>query len=243
MLTVQCAAPLDMSPNDAHGSAIPWTWRSASALQMQMQMHSDLPTPPASVPPGTHKAAARRPSAGAPAPPAPAPLLTSPYCTSRPPLAKLFASYVQEPSIFCGHSFVSLITLTPPDDDMNSSPLWRDSKPGPSRLHSPMIMAPSPIFASPSPSPIDEDDEQYDTIEDQQDEPVSVKQEWEWGSEWRQQQQSDSTLQEETDQQHTYAEPSHHVADWVTDSQKRSAHFIAEKTCEMVCYLWFSSSL
>ena len=33
------------------------------------------------------------------------------------------------------------------------------------------------------------------------------------------------------------------VVDWLDDlSRKRSAHFIAEKTCEMICYLWFSSS-
>ncbi|KAH7925695.1 hypothetical protein BV22DRAFT_1088581 [Leucogyrophana mollusca] len=34
-----------------------------------------------------------------------------------------------------------------------------------------------------------------------------------------------------------------HVIDWFDFSLKRSAHFIAEKTCEMICYLWFSSSL
>ena len=38
-------------------------------------------------------------------------------------------------------------------------------------------------------------------------------------------------------------DPPQHLADWVTSSEKRSAHFIAEKVCEMVCYLWFSSSL
>lgn len=31
--------------------------------------------------------------------------------------------------------------------------------------------------------------------------------------------------------------------DWFDDSLKRSSHYIAEKTCEMICYLWFSSSL
>ena len=32
------------------------------------------------------------------------------------------------------------------------------------------------------------------------------------------------------------------VVDWLDDlSRKRSAQFIAEKTCEMICYLWFSS--
>ncbi|KAF9261516.1 hypothetical protein L218DRAFT_488972 [Marasmius fiardii PR-910] len=29
--------------------------------------------------------------------------------------------------------------------------------------------------------------------------------------------------------------------DWLDFSRTRSAHFIAEKTCEMICYLWFSS--
>ncbi|KAG7090526.1 hypothetical protein E1B28_009635 [Marasmius oreades] len=31
--------------------------------------------------------------------------------------------------------------------------------------------------------------------------------------------------------------------DWLDFSRTRSAHFIAEKTCEMICYLWFSSPL
>ncbi|KAF9231602.1 cyclin-domain-containing protein [Melanogaster broomeanus] len=31
--------------------------------------------------------------------------------------------------------------------------------------------------------------------------------------------------------------------DWFDLSQKRPAGFVAEKTCEMVCYLWFSSSM
>ncbi|KAG2135700.1 cyclin-domain-containing protein [Suillus cothurnatus] len=31
--------------------------------------------------------------------------------------------------------------------------------------------------------------------------------------------------------------------DWFDDSLKRSPHYIAEKTCEMICYLWFSMSL
>ncbi|KAH7906956.1 cyclin-domain-containing protein [Hygrophoropsis aurantiaca] len=34
-----------------------------------------------------------------------------------------------------------------------------------------------------------------------------------------------------------------HLVDWFDFSLKRSAHFIAEKTCEMICYLWFSTSL
>ena len=29
--------------------------------------------------------------------------------------------------------------------------------------------------------------------------------------------------------------------DWLTKSTHRSSHFLAEKTCEMICYLWFSS--
>ncbi|TFK38782.1 cyclin-domain-containing protein [Crucibulum laeve] len=31
-----------------------------------------------------------------------------------------------------------------------------------------------------------------------------------------------------------------HLVDWLDFSRTRSAHFIAEKTCEMICYLWFS---
>lgn len=31
-----------------------------------------------------------------------------------------------------------------------------------------------------------------------------------------------------------------HLIDWFDSSLKRPASFIAEKTCEMVCYLWFS---
>lgn len=30
--------------------------------------------------------------------------------------------------------------------------------------------------------------------------------------------------------------------DWLDVSRTRSARFIAEKTCEMICYLWFASS-
>ncbi|KAL4254902.1 hypothetical protein ABKN59_004321 [Abortiporus biennis] len=36
--------------------------------------------------------------------------------------------------------------------------------------------------------------------------------------------------------------PTHATAlDWFTPSAQRSSQFIAEKTCEMVCYLWFST--
>ncbi|KAH9947355.1 cyclin-domain-containing protein [Amylocystis lapponica] len=31
------------------------------------------------------------------------------------------------------------------------------------------------------------------------------------------------------------------VLDWVSSFQQQSSHFIAEKTCEMICYLWFST--
>ncbi|CCL98932.1 uncharacterized protein FIBRA_00939 [Fibroporia radiculosa] len=34
--------------------------------------------------------------------------------------------------------------------------------------------------------------------------------------------------------------PSIHL-DWFSTSEQRSSQFIAEKTCEMICYLWFSS--
>src|ERR1700678_2805006 len=36
------------------------------------------------------------------------------------------------------------------------------------------------------------------------------------------------------------AEPSYFV-DWL-DSTRRSAHLVAEKTCKMICYLWFATS-
>ncbi|TFK68512.1 hypothetical protein BDN72DRAFT_769214 [Pluteus cervinus] len=32
-----------------------------------------------------------------------------------------------------------------------------------------------------------------------------------------------------------------YLVDWLDFSRSRSAHFIAEKTCEMICYLWFAS--
>ncbi|KAJ8487574.1 hypothetical protein ONZ45_g14284 [Pleurotus djamor] len=33
-----------------------------------------------------------------------------------------------------------------------------------------------------------------------------------------------------------------YFVDWLDIARTRSAHFIAEKTCEMICYLWFASS-
>ncbi|KAF8735772.1 hypothetical protein AX14_001491 [Amanita brunnescens Koide BX004] len=32
-----------------------------------------------------------------------------------------------------------------------------------------------------------------------------------------------------------------HLVDWIDASRTRSSQFIAEKTCEMICYLWFAS--
>lgn len=32
-----------------------------------------------------------------------------------------------------------------------------------------------------------------------------------------------------------------HLVDWLDTSRTRSSQFIAEKTCEMICYLWFAS--
>ncbi|TFY78976.1 hypothetical protein EWM64_g5034 [Hericium alpestre] len=32
------------------------------------------------------------------------------------------------------------------------------------------------------------------------------------------------------------------IEDWFSESRHWSAHFLAEKTCEMICYLWFSKS-
>jgi hypothetical protein len=34
--------------------------------------------------------------------------------------------------------------------------------------------------------------------------------------------------------------PTSYMVDWLDFTRTRSAHFIAEKTCEMICYLWFS---
>lgn len=152
--------------------------------------------------------------------------------------------------------------MTPPDDEMHAEPLslsiWRDAKPGPSRLHSPMTANPSPLLASPSPSPIDEDeqyDEQYDPMDEQVEEDSEpINPEWEW--EWQQQQQQregnasgEEVAEHQQPHKHAHEADSYHAnalaaaADWVTNPAQRSAHFIAEKTCEMVCYLWFSSSL
>ncbi|TFK28438.1 hypothetical protein FA15DRAFT_701100 [Coprinopsis marcescibilis] len=33
-----------------------------------------------------------------------------------------------------------------------------------------------------------------------------------------------------------------HTIDWLDFTRNRSAHFIAEKTCEMICYLWFANT-
>lgn len=33
-----------------------------------------------------------------------------------------------------------------------------------------------------------------------------------------------------------------HLVDWLDFTRSRSAHFIAEKTCEMICYLWHAKS-
>lgn len=32
-----------------------------------------------------------------------------------------------------------------------------------------------------------------------------------------------------------------HLVDWLDFTRSRSAHFIAEKTCEMICYLWHAT--
>ncbi|KAF9527892.1 cyclin-domain-containing protein [Crepidotus variabilis] len=34
--------------------------------------------------------------------------------------------------------------------------------------------------------------------------------------------------------------PPSYLVDWLDFTRTRSAHFVAEKTCEMICYLWFS---
>ncbi|KAH8111443.1 cyclin-domain-containing protein [Phellopilus nigrolimitatus] len=241
MLSVVSPALLVMSPHDVHDVRDPnvahdprdsWAqWRSASAA-------ADLPTPPSSVPP-------RR---------------------SKPLLHHHLQAQAHDPHHHrYDHDHLTLppIThldrhwpcsspspLTPPDDEMHTEPLWRDSKPGPSRLHSPLTASASPFLASPSPSPIDEDDdEQYDPMDDAQDELEPAQQQAQQRTEWDATEWQNELQQQREADPYVYPEPglepetSHHLADWVTNSQKRSAHFIAEKTCEMVCYLWFSSSL
>ena len=34
-----------------------------------------------------------------------------------------------------------------------------------------------------------------------------------------------------------------HLVDWLDNTLKRPVSFVAEKTCEMICYLWFATSL
>lgn len=154
--------------------------------------------------------------------------------------------------------------MTPPDDEMRASPVpvtsWRDTKPGPSRLHSPMTSVASPFLASPSPSPVDEYEryeEQYESMDDQAEMDIeNSNRDWDW--DWEQQEErvvEDGGVEEQTNsnergQQSAQSlgsngreEGSSSAADWVTNPSQLSAHFIAEKTCEMVCYLWFSSSL
>lgn len=172
----------------------------------------------------------------------------------------VFATYVHSPTFVsrtcCIHLCLCFV-VTPPDDEMHSVSLWRDSKPGPSRLHSPVRTSP---IHSPTPSPIDDEDDDYsygvageeqedeDEMEEDEDVPeveVEVAEherkagvlypesEWEWQQQQRQLQLASQQC----------PEPPQHIADWVISPQKRSAHFIAEKVCEMVCYFWFSSSL
>ncbi|EJD04524.1 uncharacterized protein FOMMEDRAFT_19732 [Fomitiporia mediterranea MF3/22] len=93
-------------------------------------------------------------------------------------------------------------------------------------------------------------------MDDQADEDAEqVHQDWEW--DWQRQQHREglerrADVNDRYSPQHTssptldadgaYAQNTS-AADWVTDASHRSAHSIAEKACEMVCYLWFSSSL
>ncbi|KIK11168.1 hypothetical protein PISMIDRAFT_19756 [Pisolithus microcarpus 441] len=61
----------------------------------------------------------------------------------------------------------------------------------------------------------------------------------------------DSPLQQYDDDVDIFDPPFHHkpfipddaphLIDWFDSTLKRPASFIAEKTCKMVCYLWFSS--
>ncbi|KAG6873269.1 hypothetical protein C0995_001043 [Termitomyces sp. Mi166 len=51
-------------------------------------------------------------------------------------------------------------------------------------------------------------------------------------------------LAEEPVQEQPFAHPKPDAPymDWLDVSRSRPAHFIAEKTCEMICYLWFATS-
>ncbi|KAF8621844.1 hypothetical protein AX15_007464 [Amanita polypyramis BW_CC] len=40
--------------------------------------------------------------------------------------------------------------------------------------------------------------------------------------------------------EHLEPPPPAHLVDWIDASRTRSSQFIAEKTCEMICYLWFA---
>ncbi|KAK7047205.1 hypothetical protein VNI00_006871 [Paramarasmius palmivorus] len=51
----------------------------------------------------------------------------------------------------------------------------------------------------------------------------------------------DDVVVEQKTHQHLFFVDSTVAVDWLDFSRTRSAHFIAEKTCEMICYLWFSS--
>lgn len=58
----------------------------------------------------------------------------------------------------------------------------------------------------------------------------------------QQSQVSFETLPDEIEEEHepVTASPTNKVSDWFSPSH-RSCQYIAEKTCEMVCYLWFST--
>lgn len=45
----------------------------------------------------------------------------------------------------------------------------------------------------------------------------------------------------DVDMAHSKPTTPHHV-DWLDFTRSRSSHFLAEKTCEMICYLWHANS-
>ncbi|KAF8957063.1 hypothetical protein BDZ97DRAFT_1848234 [Flammula alnicola] len=47
--------------------------------------------------------------------------------------------------------------------------------------------------------------------------------------------------QSQQQQQQATQQPPAYLVDWLDFTRTRSAHFIAEKTCEMICYLWFAT--
>ena len=194
---------------------------------------NSLPTPPSSVPSRSRT--------------------NNSHHLALPPITHLqhFNRPCPSPRMYSSHSrvLVSFSSLTPfskvtpPDDDMNATQIpWRDSKPGPSRLHSPVTAYTSPLSSSPSPSPMDEERDSVSYTE-QEDAEVDEDEEDEDEDEDEVEPKAEPEQYHHHHHNNNNSPYTHDAADWVSSTSKRSSLFIAEKTCEMICYLWFSSSL